>query len=122
MPMSNSDPTPQFVSVTHRGQALIATVAGPAINERETGIIERQVLEAINNADSAVRKLVLNLEQVQFMPSYAVGMCINLHNAAKERGAESAVVGLCDDLQSLFELTELTRLFAVVPSMKDIAA
>ncbi len=58
-------------------------------------------------------KLVLNLEQVQFMDSSGLTVIISTLKALSERGGQLVVAGVGNNLTSLFQLTRLDKVFQV---------
>lgn len=104
--------TMSFVSITRRGDALLATIAGPHVGLRESQVIVRELHAAIRE-EPRLSRLVLDVTEVMSMSSLGLGMCIEVRNAARKRGAETAIIGLRRGLADLFRMMKLDRLFTI---------
>lgn len=104
----------QFVAVTTHDDIVTAAPVGPSIGERESTIINAQVAEALKPLGKSLRALVLDMTKVDYMASVGIGMCVDLHNRAKAAKAPVIVVGLNKNLQQLFTMLKLTRVFTLV--------
>jgi len=103
---------PVFVTIQRSGTTLRARISGPRLGEREAQIVAQQIHAAIN-AGGRFRHLVMDLTDVRTMSSIGLGMCIDVRNAARKRGAETVVIGLGQELAYLFRMMKVDRLYAI---------
>jgi anti-anti-sigma factor len=102
-----------FVETTFTGGTVYATLVGPRIGEREAAIIANSVNSKLREYGSKVKSLVLDFNEVQFISSLGLGMCIDVRNTAEQCKAGTSIVGLTSHLQELFEMMRLDRLFTI---------
>jgi anti-anti-sigma factor len=111
-----------FVTIRRRGSVVRATISGPRIGERESQIVAAEIHAAIEAAGGRMKHLVLDLADVRIMSSLGLGMCIDVRNAAKKRGADTVVIGLSHELADLFRMMKVDRLYAIVGSEEELQA
>jgi anti-anti-sigma factor len=95
---------------------------GPNVGQREGPIIDKDVKPLLAAAGTSLRALVLDLHDVTFMSSMGLGTCIALRNEANAHGARTALVGLCPELEKLFEMMRIHKLYEVQKSNEDLAS
>ncbi len=103
-----------FVQLDERSGVLRARVVVPNIGQREATVIQDALADALDQASSSLRCLMLDLSSVSFMNSMGLGMCIDARNRASEKGAKAVIYGLNAELTGLFEMTKIDRLFKLV--------
>lgn len=111
----------QFVRLNLHQGVLTAQPVGPAIAEREAGIIDGEIASVITKAGSALKAVVLDLTHVTFMSSMGLSMCINTRNRANAVKARIVVFGLNDDLLHLFQMVRLDKFFPLVNKPEELA-
>lgn len=89
---------------------------GPNVGQREGPIIDKDVKPLLAAASTNLKALVLDLHDVTFMSSMGLGTCIALRNEANANGARTAIVGLCPELEKLFEMMRIHKLYEVQDS------
>ena len=114
-------PSSLFAEVETVAGILTAKLIGPALGQREVPIITDLVGGKIDGMGKGLRWVVLDLSQVQFMNSMALGMCVDFHKRAAAAGAKTAIVGLNDELQSLFRMVRFDRLFTIARNARELA-
>lgn len=72
--------------------------------------------------DSGSKKLILDLSEVRFVDSSGLGALLSGHKNAGLREGRFAFVGVQSRVQSMFELTRLTRVFEIYPGVEDALA
>jgi anti-sigma B factor antagonist len=70
----------------------------------------------------AIRKLVLDFTQVQFLSSQALGMLITLKKKVDANKGEMAICGLKDELQQIFRIMKLEKVFRFYPGETEALA
>lgn len=95
--------------------AFVLTIrpAGPNVGQREAPIIDKDVKPLLAVAGDNLKALVLDLTDVTFMSSMGLGTCIALRNEANAVGAKTALFGLRPELESLFKMMRIHKLYQV---------
>ena len=63
--------------------------------------------------------LVLDLADVPYMDSAAVGVLVNAHVSCASRGRRLALVGLVDRVRTLLTVTHVDQVLAVFPTLQE---
>jgi anti-anti-sigma factor len=101
------------------------------IDERQDGIVvinwsERTVLDASNANDlrsvvgEVERKccrLVLDMSHIDFIDSSIIGALVGFLRRTRAAGGDTKLVGLTPDIETIFELTRLQRVFRIHSSI-----
>jgi len=90
-----------------------ACIAGPRIGEREASVVAIAINNKLKEKGNKVNHLVLDFNDIQFISSLGLGMCIDVRNTAEKCNATTSIVGLTDNLKELFEMMRLDRLFQI---------
>ena len=118
--MSNR-PTPDQtlrVEVQQRGDLAIVKLSGSASMDVCSTLQER----LYDLIDLEVKRLVLDMSELDFMSSVGLGAIIAAHLRARHRNCEIRIVGPKPRILELLDLTRLTRLFDVFKSMDEAIA
>ena len=102
-----------FASLEFERGVLTAHLVGPTAAEREAMILSREINEAFEALGRGIRSFVLDLSNVRTMSSMALGMCIDARQRARTLGARTIVFGLCPQLEELFHMTKVDRLYKI---------
>lgn len=101
------------------------------IDDRQDGIAvvswaDRTVLDA-SNADElrqqvgAVERrscrLILDMSQIEFIDSSIIGALVGFLRRTRAAGDDTKLVGLSPDIETIFELTRLQRVFRIHPTI-----
>jgi anti-anti-sigma factor len=111
-----------LVEMTWNGYALIVKLAGPNVGQREAPIIGTEVDAMVKSCGKAMKFMILDLSDVQFMSSLGLGMCINIRNAAAPLGAKPIIYGLTKDLRALMSMMKIERIFQLVDTREQLNA
>lgn len=95
------------------GNVLRVKLVGPNVGQREAPIIDKDVSPLMVKVGSDLKALVLDLHDVTFMSSMGLGTCIALRNAANAFGSKTAIIGLRPELESLFKMMRIHKLYDV---------
>ncbi len=101
------------------------------MNERPEGVAvvnwaEPSVLDASNVADfreeigkieQNYSRIVLDMSDVEFIDSSMIGALVGLLRRVREVGGELKLAALTPDVETIFELTRLQRVFPIYPSV-----
>jgi anti-sigma B factor antagonist len=103
-------------------QLRITTEYGLNINfvtfEDEKILEEVQIRELQKSLEPVIEKnsdnlLVLNFANVRFMTSAMLGLLVRIHKRVRERRGKLELRNLDKNLQKLFEITQLTKIFNI---------
>jgi len=72
--------------------------------------------------DNGAKALVLDLSEVRFVDSSGLGALLSGHKNAGLRDGRFALAGVQPRVQSMFELTRLTRVFDIYLRVEDALA
>tara|TARA_B100000959_G_C14853075_1_gene570948 strand:+ start:323 stop:730 length:408 start_codon:yes stop_codon:yes gene_type:complete len=110
---SNKTRRSLFVDVSFANGTMKACIAGPRIGEREASVVAIAINNKLKEKGSKVKNLVLDFNDIQFISSLGLGMCIDVRNTAEKCNATTSIVGLTHNLKELFEMMRLDRLFQI---------
>jgi len=102
-------------SLERTDDVLIVTVDGQLVvtNRQE---FKQAILDAVENG---VRVVVADFSTAGYIDSSGLGALVSLSRRLRETGGDLRLVGLNDDLRSLFELTRLDALFPLFATRAD---
>jgi len=109
------------------GQTLVATLTvatltGPDASQLVAELGPRVHADA-EGKGTGVRHVVLDLQNVQYMDSMCIGVLVELMTALREAGGRIALVNTAQNVEYLFKLTRLDRVFTLCRDvMKAIEA
>lgn len=121
----------QLATYDQLGQTLVATPTVPTLSGPDAAALASELCEKIHDAHHApdaaekggVRHIVLDLQNVQYMDSMCVGVLVELLTTLKEAGGRIALVNAAANVEYLFKLTRLDRVFPICRDvMKAIEA
>lgn len=104
------------------GHILRVKPVGPNVGQREGPIIDRDVKPLLAAAGKDLKALILDLNDVTFMSSMGLGTCIALRNEANAAGAKTAIIGLGSELESLFKMMRIHKLYEIQKNDKALAS
>ena len=85
----------------------------------EEKILEEEQIKELREALEAVieknenKKLILNFVNVKFMTSAVLGLLVRVHKKVVELGGTLQLSNLNSNLQRVFEITQLTKVFDI---------
>jgi len=103
-----------LTSTTH-GHVTVIRVDG------QLTVGNRQELKATVQAglDAGGRKFVIDCSSTGYIDSSGLGALVTIAKRVREADGQVRLCGLNEDLRSLFELTKLDTLFAIVPGADE---
>jgi anti-anti-sigma factor len=99
---------------------VIVKLVGPSLGQREVPIVTDIVADALEQYRLELRMLVLDLSQITFMNSMALGMCVDFRNRANALKAKVAMVGLNEELIRLIKMVKFDKLFTIARSVDEL--
>lgn len=97
------------------GQTLVATVTVQALSGQDAEDLTTEIRRWLDNTDAETpaRHVVFDLQNVQYMDSGCIGIMVELLNAIQESKGRIALVNTGHNVEYLFKLTRLDRLFPI---------
>ena len=105
-------------SLEHSNDVTIVTVQGQLVvtNRQE---FKQMVLDAM---EQGARTVVVDFTDASYMDSPGLGALVSLSRSLRDAGGDLRLVGLSDELRTLFELTRLDALFPLFATRADAMA
>jgi anti-sigma B factor antagonist len=95
------------------GTPLLNAMTGPDAAALATELCDRIYLACNEEGATAVRHVVLDMQNVQYMDSMCVGVLVELLTRLKDAGGNIALVNASGNIEYLFKLTRLDRVFPI---------
>jgi anti-sigma B factor antagonist len=99
------------------GQTLVATLTVGTLSGQDSTELATQLTDRIAASGDAehppVRHVVLDLQNVQYMDSMCIGVLVELLTKMREAGGRIALVNTAHNVEYLFKLTRLDRVFPI---------
>jgi anti-sigma B factor antagonist len=81
--------------------------------------LKQKILDALEGGE---KRFVIDFSRTGYIDSSGLGALVSLAKKIRETGGELRLAGLNEDLHTLFELTKLDTLFAIVDSTDEALA
>ena len=81
--------------------------------------LKQKILDALQSGE---KRFVIDFTRTGYIDSSGLGVLVSLSKKIREVGGDLRLAGLNEDLHTLFELTKLDTLFAIVDSTEDALA
>lgn len=125
-----SRPQASLATYDRLGQTLVATPVTATLSGPDAAALASELCEKIDQAhqdsegiNGGIRHVVMDLQNVQYMDSMCVGVLVELLTTLKEAGGRIALVNASANVEYLFKLTRLDRVFPICRDvMKAIEA
>ena len=101
------------------GKILVFELRGNFVGGDETDELQSEIKKA---ADSGNLKLVVDLGEVAYLNSSALGVLISAHANYTKRGGKIKLCQLNKNLENLFVITKLSLIFDTYPSQMEAIA
>lgn len=95
----------------HNGETLEARLEGDLIGGADSLSFAKSLREALSA--QAVKRVVINVRQVEFVNSSGLGMLLAARQTAQESGATLQVAEPGEQLRSLLDITKLSDILGV---------
>ena len=109
-----------FAQTRVEGRALIATLRGPNIAQRESEIISEVLSKQIEVADDVCLYLILDMKQVEFLSSMGIGLLIDLQARAKARKMKTVLANVGTKLDELLRLVKLEKVLTLCRNDREL--
>ena len=94
---------------------LVLTLVGKDANLARSEMFKNFVLDEI---ESGERKIVISFENVDYLDSSFLGALVAILKSLVSHGGKLILVELNNDIQNLFELTRLDKIFTLKNSLE----
>jgi anti-anti-sigma factor len=111
---------PRAVDIKAEGDMLAARIVGPVIEANRARIIMDDVGQAIEQAGSGLRFMVLDFEEVTFINSTGIGVCLQLGNRARAQGARPILYRLTADVNEIFTRCRVDAVYTIVQTTDEL--
>jgi len=101
------------------GNILVLELKGNFVGGDETDELQSEIKKA---AESGNLKLVIDLGEVAYLNSSALGVLISAHANYTKRGGKIKLCQLNKNLENLFVITKLSLIFDTYPSQIEAIA
>lgn len=99
-----------YLKTETAGPALIATPLTEKVAERESNVIQNEVLAA---APAHQWKVAMDAGQIQLLASVGLGMLVSINRECKAKGGKFVVFNISPDLMSVLYVTKLEKVVAI---------
>ena len=104
-------------SIEKIGSAVVARPVMKMMDDEGLKAVIKQIDDQVA-ADPAITMVILDLSQVSFIPSMALGLLVDINKRCKARQQELKIAGLKPSLRQVFSITRLDRIFQFVESVE----
>src|SRR5947208_1072646 len=98
------------------GEIVVVSWSEPTILDASNADELRQSMSAVERAHS---RLVFDMSQVEFVDSSTIGALVGLLRRVRAAGGDVKLAALHPDIEMIFELTRLQRVFRILPSVAE---
>lgn len=99
----------QVVSIEKRENALIASILCKDVDFGVSEALKKAVEKA--EAEGTCKRCVIDMSEVEFLPSVGIGTLVHLLNASKSRGGELVLVGVNSKIREMLRISAIEQLF-----------
>ena len=112
--------TTTLVDIEVRSKLLYLKLHGPQVGQRESPIISQEVEPYLKAAGKDLKHFIIDLQNVTFMSSMGLGVCIALRNKAAAAGAKPILFGTSPDLLKLLEMMKITQMYGFAKNQSEL--
>ena len=98
------------------GQTLVATITVDTLAGHDSISLAAEVYDKVTGdgeSPTGIRHIVFDVQNVQYMDSMCIGVFVELLTKLQELGGRIALVNADQNVEYLFKLTRLDRLFPI---------
>jgi anti-anti-sigma factor len=117
-------PSPKLraVDVKADGDTVVARIVGPIIESNRAEVILDVVGQAIKDAGSGLRFLVLDFGEVTYINSSGIGACMQLATWAKANGTVPVLYRPSEEVTEILVRCKADRLYRIARDCDEMAA
>lgn len=116
-------PARKLATYDKLGETMVSTIITAALSGHDAAELVSELYVHIRDANAVrgtaapVRHVVFDLQNVQYMDSTCIGTLVELLGRLQEAGGRIAIVNAAQNVEYLFKLTRLDRVF---PLCRDV--
>lgn len=99
-----------FVTFESVDDVLVAKIVCPSVGERESMVIQEELVSRIDGGQSRV---VLEVSDVRMMSSVGLGMLVTIAKHCRQGKGNLAICGFQESLLDLIKLTRLDKVLTI---------
>ena len=80
----------------------------------------RRQVNDIASAANPPKQLVVDLQEISFMDSSGLGALVSALKSIRNSNGEMVICGANDQVQMLLELTSMTKIFKIYPTINEL--
>ena len=103
------------IRVAEHGKVQVLACEG-RMDAQVSGLLKDRIQEIL---DKGTTRLVVDMEGLEFLDSSGLGALVSCLRRVKEKKGEIKLAGLRPEVQSIFEITRVSRLFHICESVPD---
>jgi anti-anti-sigma factor len=108
----------QLISIEAKGEALKATIGHSSLDETIIDKMQEQVFAAA--AQHPALPVVLDMSQVEYIPSLGLGALVGLQRRLRSDGHRFVLVGLQQEVRHVLTIVKLDKLFEIKSSFDEV--
>lgn len=108
-----SDASVSLATYDRLGQTLVATLTARTLSGTEASACVAELLDNLRGPSGTCTHVVLDLQNVEYMDSACIGVLVELLTRLQQVGGQIAMVNADPNVEYLFKLTRLDRLFPI---------
>ena len=106
------EPTPsRLISHVQQGVTIVHFADAKVIDQRSINLIGSELTEMVEKAGTM--KMLINMENVQYLSSAVLGKLISLHKALRTKKGSLRLCNIAAPIFEVFEITRLDKVFDI---------
>ena len=110
----------KVMSMVVQGVTVVHFTDTKIIDQRNINLIAAELMELVEKGGA--KKMLLNLENVQYLSSAVLGKLISLHKALRLSGGSLKLCSIAKPIYEVFEITRLDKVFDIYETEPEAIA
>jgi len=110
-----------YAKLTVEGPALRARFVNASIGEREGNVVHNMIESHFADMETPLPFVVLDFSDTSFINSAGLGACVMIYKSAQKRNGTVVLYGQRPEIESVFKLSGLHKIFKLAPNDKKLA-
>jgi anti-sigma B factor antagonist len=112
--MGTSEGKSKLMSHVQHGVAVIQFTDTKVLDQRNINLIGAELAEMVEKR--AVRKMLINLQNVEYLSSSVLGKLLSLHKALRVKKGTLKLCCIAPSIFEVFKITSLDKVFDIFPT------
>jgi len=104
----------KLISHVHQGVTVVHFTDAKVIDQRNINLIGTELTDLVEKG--GVRKMLVNMDNVQYLSSAVLGKLISLHKALRMNQGVLKLCSIAPPIYEVFEITRLDKIFDIYRS------